>query len=57
MSLELAKLVYAYDMELVNKNIDYEAECHMHFMWFKPELYVRFSSPNMSDKRQAQKAI
>ena len=42
MSLELAKLVFQYDMELVNQDLDYETECHMHFMWFKPVLDVRF---------------
>ncbi|KAI0483447.1 cytochrome P450 [Xylaria cf. heliscus] len=44
MSLELAKLVYAYDMELVDKHLDYEAACRMHFMWWKPEMKVRFRS-------------
>ncbi|RYP61516.1 hypothetical protein DL770_009770 [Monosporascus sp. CRB-9-2] len=38
MSLELAKLIYAYDMELVDKGLDYEAGCRMHFMWWKPEM-------------------
>ncbi|RYO91163.1 hypothetical protein DL766_000129 [Monosporascus sp. MC13-8B] len=38
MSLELAKLIYAYDMELVDDGLDYEADCRMHFMWWKPEM-------------------
>lgn len=38
MSLKLVKLVYQYDMELVDDDLDYEASCHMHFMWFKPVL-------------------
>lgn len=42
MSLELAKILFRYDMELVDKELDYEANCHMHFMWHKPELYIRF---------------
>jgi hypothetical protein len=42
MSLELAKIVFAYDMELVDPHLDYEAKCHMHFMWWKPELFIRF---------------
>lgn len=45
MSLELAKVVFAYDMELVDPNLDYEAGCHMHFMWWKPKLWIRFSKP------------
>jgi len=47
MSLELAKILYRYDMELVNPSQDYEAECRMHFMWFKPELYIRFHEKTM----------
>ena len=43
MSLELAKILFRYDMELVNTDLDYEADCRMHFMWWKPDLYVRFS--------------
>jgi len=42
MSLELAKLVYAYDMELVNQELDYANDCRMYFMWYKPEMRVRF---------------
>ncbi|KAK7749837.1 hypothetical protein SLS53_000418 [Cytospora paraplurivora] len=43
MSLELAKIVWKYDMELVNPDLDYEAECRMHFMWHKPKVNIRFS--------------
>lgn len=42
MSLELAKMLYRYDMELVDPALDYEADCRMHFMWWKPDLYIRF---------------
>ena len=42
MSLELAKMLYRYDMELVDPDLDYETDCHMHFMWWKPDLYIRF---------------
>jgi hypothetical protein len=45
MSLELAKIVWQYDMELVNPDLDYEAGCKMHFMWFKPKLNIRFTEP------------
>lgn len=43
MSLELAKIVWMYDMELVNPDMNYEAECQMLFMWWKPNLNIRFS--------------
>ena len=43
MSLQLAKIVYAYDMELVDKGLDWIETCQMHFLWWKPELNVRFT--------------
>lgn len=42
MSLILAKLNFKYDLEMVNKGLDWERESHMHVMWWKPELRVRF---------------
>lgn len=43
MSLQLAKIVYAHDMELVDKGLDWIDTCQMHFLWWKPELNVRFT--------------
>ncbi|KAH6667317.1 cytochrome P450 monooxygenase [Halenospora varia] len=43
MALQLAKIVYAYDMELVNQDLDWINACKMHFLWWKPELNVRFT--------------
>merc|ERR1712225_741 len=43
MALQLAKIVYAYDMELVDQELDWINTCKMHFLWWKPELYVRFT--------------
>ncbi|KAI1081392.1 cytochrome P450 [Whalleya microplaca] len=43
MSLELSKLIWKYDMELVNPNMDFEAECGMFFEWRKTKLGVRFT--------------
>ena len=43
MNLILAKLHFTYDMELVNKNLDWEGQSHIHVMWWKPDLYVRFT--------------
>ncbi|KAI0154590.1 putative cytochrome P450 [Xylariaceae sp. FL1272] len=42
MSLQLAKMFYTYDMELVDPELDWINTCQMHFLWWKPELYVRF---------------
>jgi hypothetical protein len=42
MNLILATLLFKYDMELVNKSLDWEGESHIHIMWWKPDLYVRF---------------
>jgi cytochrome P450 len=42
MNLILAKLFWRYDLELVNKDLDWEGQSHMHVMWWKPELKVRF---------------
>lgn len=42
MTLILSKLLYKYDMELVSKGLDWEGSSHMHVMWWKPEMRVRF---------------
>lgn len=41
MSLTLSKLFLAYDLELVDKGLDWEGGSHMHVMWWKPHLMVR----------------
>lgn len=42
MSLMLAKIFYQYDLELVDKDLNWEGQSHMHVMWWKPALHVRF---------------
>jgi hypothetical protein len=42
LNLVLAKLVWSYDMELVNKEIDWINDSKVHVLWWKPELYVRY---------------
>jgi hypothetical protein len=42
MSVELAKMVWMYDMELVDPSLDWEQQVRLHFVLWKPELYVRF---------------
>ncbi|KAL8626814.1 hypothetical protein Q9189_007497 [Teloschistes chrysophthalmus] len=41
-SLILAKILHRYDLEMVNKDLDWEGQSHVHVMWWKPELRVRF---------------
>ena len=42
MSLLLSKILYRYDPEIVNEELDWESNCHMHINWWKPVLNVRF---------------
>ncbi|KAF2793127.1 putative cytochrome P450, partial [Melanomma pulvis-pyrius CBS 109.77] len=42
MCSQLAKMIYKFDMELVDKDLDWESSCKMHFLWWKPALNVRF---------------
>ncbi|RSM01226.1 hypothetical protein CEP52_008654 [Fusarium oligoseptatum] len=38
----LAYMIYAYDWELVNKDLEWFKEVKLWTLWEKPELYVRF---------------
>ncbi|KAI9739468.1 MAG: Cytochrome P450 monooxygenase orf9 [Claussenomyces sp. TS43310] len=42
MALILAKMHWRYDLELINKDVDWEGQSRLHVMWSKPELWVRF---------------
>ncbi|KAI0396358.1 cytochrome P450 [Xylariaceae sp. FL0594] len=42
LNLILAKMLWTYDMELINKDLDWEGESHEHVMWSKPDLFVTF---------------
>jgi hypothetical protein len=42
MSVVLAKLVYTYDMELVNPEVDWIGDSKAHLLWKKADLMVRF---------------
>lgn len=46
MSLILAKIFFKFDLELINKNLDWEGESQGHILWWKPKLYVRFIGRN-----------
>ncbi|KAI2628687.1 putative cytochrome P450 [Hypoxylon sp. NC1633] len=43
LNLILSKLIWSYDMEALDKNLDWEANSHEHVMWTKPELKVVFT--------------
>ncbi|KAI5921541.1 cytochrome P450 [Camillea tinctor] len=38
----LAKMVYAFDMELVNKDLDWWRDVRFYILWTKPKMMVRF---------------
>ncbi|TDZ61725.1 Cytochrome P450 monooxygenase BOT4 [Colletotrichum trifolii] len=40
-NLILAKMLWKYDLELVNKNLDWEKESQLHVMWWKPALMIK----------------
>lgn len=37
----MAKMIYKYDLELVDKDLDWHKVSKMHTLWEKPELMVR----------------
>lgn len=41
-NLILSKMLWKYDMELVDNDLNWEEESRLHFLWLKPELRVRF---------------
>ena len=43
MSLILAKLLFVFEMYLLDEDLDWESRCHVHVQWWKPELQVRFT--------------
>ncbi|KAI1281078.1 putative cytochrome P450 [Xylaria sp. FL0933] len=43
-NLILAKMLWRYDMELKNKDLDWEGNSHEHVMWSKPDMIVTFKS-------------
>ena len=37
----LAKLHFSYDLELLDKDVDWQRDSQMHTLWKKPKLMVR----------------
>jgi hypothetical protein len=42
MNLILAKLLWKYDLRLMNMDLDWEVQSTLHVMWSKPELWIDF---------------
>ncbi|KAI8934410.1 hypothetical protein NX059_009145 [Plenodomus lindquistii] len=42
MKIILAKMVFAYDWELVNKDLDFLEEANLYLLWKKPAVMVKF---------------
>ncbi|KAK4220891.1 hypothetical protein QBC38DRAFT_462089 [Podospora fimiseda] len=42
MSILLAKLIWKYEFELVDRNLEWDKLARNWFLWVKPDLYVRF---------------
>lgn len=38
----LSKMHFVYDLELVDKTVDWQRDSRMATLWIKPELKVRF---------------
>ncbi|KAM0544798.1 hypothetical protein ACHAPJ_011625 [Fusarium lateritium] len=51
--MTLASMAYAYDWELVNKDLDWLADVRFRTGWVRPELMVRFHPRNESADPQA----
>ena len=42
MNLLLAKMLWMYDLELMNKKLIWLKDAKLHVLWWKPKLFVRF---------------
>ncbi|EXF74211.1 BCL4p [Colletotrichum fioriniae PJ7] len=42
-NLILAKMLWKYELELVDKELNWEQESQLHVMWWKPALMIRFT--------------
>lgn len=40
MSLVLSKMIYTYDFELLDKDLDWEAKSKHYVMWWKAPIHV-----------------
>jgi cytochrome P450 len=40
----LCKIIWMYDLEMVNESLEWHKESQMHTLWRKPELLVKVSN-------------
>lgn len=45
-NLMFSKMLWKYDLELLNTDLDWEGQSKMYFMWWKPAVLVRFLERN-----------
>ena len=48
MRLLLAKIIYRFDMNLVNKDLDWDRDTLTETFWKKPDLLVTFAERDMN---------
>lgn len=46
----LAKVYWSFDLELVDKDLDWHAQSEMHTLWKKPNLMVRLKKRHYGEK-------
>ncbi|KAI1810274.1 benzoate 4-monooxygenase cytochrome P450 [Poronia punctata] len=44
--LTLAKLIWRFDLNLVNESMDWHRDSHMHTLWQKPKMFVKATDRN-----------
>jgi hypothetical protein len=42
MRIVLARMIYTFDWEWVNKDLDWESESRVYWMWQKPDLMMQY---------------
>lgn len=48
LNLVLSKMLWKYNLELINSQLDWEKDSRLYVMWCKPELMVRFSEVKLN---------
>lgn len=43
MRVILAKMLWTYDMELMNKDLDWDRDSRCYTLWRKPDLFIKFT--------------
>lgn len=43
MNVTVSRLVFRYEFEMLNKDVDWHRDSEMHLLWKKPEILVKFT--------------